>query len=170
VAADPAAAGSEAGSGEDPVAQSDVQPPRAPPGGPAGRQRVRLPGAAARRERRDDPQALTAAISALVDEQGWGLELTTRSVFDRWAQIVGPELAAHTAPEALTDGELTLAADSTAWATQLRLLARQLAARLNAELGAGTIRRVRVRGPAVAQRRPGEWRVRGGRGPRDTYG
>jgi len=95
------------------------------------------------------------------------------SVFGRWAEIVGPELAAHTRPESLDDGELTVTADSTAWATQVRLLAAQLVRRLNAELGAGAVQRVRVRGPAGAAgpvRRPGEWRVRGGRGPRDTYG
>jgi predicted nucleic acid-binding Zn ribbon protein len=61
-------------------------------------------------------------------------------------------------------------ADSTAWATQLRLLAAQLVHRLNAELGTGTVRRVKVLGPVSATRRPGEWRVRGSRGPRDTYG
>jgi len=61
-------------------------------------------------------------------------------------------------------------ADSTAWATQLRLLAGDLVRRLNAELGDGTVTRVKVRGPGAPSRRPGEWRVRGGRGPRDTYG
>ena len=91
-------------------------------------------------------------------------------MFARWAQIVGPELAAHTTPEGLAGSELTVAADSTAWATQVRLLAPQLVRRLSAELGDGVVTRVRVRGPVTAQRRPGEWRVRGSRGPRDTYG
>lgn len=91
------------------------------------------------------------------------------SVFGRWGQIVGAELGAHTRPETLADGELVVIADSTAWATQVRLLSATLLRRLNAELGDGTIRRVKVRGPAQP-RRPGEWRVRGGRGPRDTYG
>ena len=96
--------------------------------------------------------------------------MATGSVFGRWAQIVGPDLAKHTAPERLDDGELTVGADSTAWATQLRLLAAQLVRRLNAELGEGAVRRVTVRGPGSVGRRPGEWRVRGSRGPRDTYG
>ena len=91
-------------------------------------------------------------------------------MFGRWAQIVGADLAAHTTPESLIDGELTVTADSTAWATQVRLLAAQLVRRLNAELGDGTVRRVKVRGPVTAPAKPGEWRVRGGRGPRDTYG
>jgi predicted nucleic acid-binding Zn ribbon protein len=123
-----------------------------------------------RRERRDDPQKLTSAINGLISEQGWELAAATGALFGHWAQIVGPELADHTKPESLVDGELTVTADSTAWATQLRLLAGQLVHRLNVELGDGAVRRVKVRGPASAQRRPGEWRVRGGRGPRDTYG
>jgi predicted nucleic acid-binding Zn ribbon protein len=123
-----------------------------------------------RRVRRDDPQALGTAIESLLDNEGWGLAAATGSVFGRWAQIVGPELADHTQPESLRDGELTVQADSTAWATQLRLLAAQLVRRLNAELGQGTVQRVKVRGPVTAVRKPGEWRVRGGRGPRDTYG
>ncbi len=123
-----------------------------------------------RRVRRDDPQPLAAAIEGLLDAEGWTMAAATGSVFGRWAQIVGPELADHTQPEALRDGELTVVADSTAWATQLRLLAAQLVRRLNAELGAGAVQRVKVRGPVTATRRPGEWRVRGSRGPRDTYG
>jgi predicted nucleic acid-binding Zn ribbon protein len=130
-----------------------------------------LPGSASRRERRDDPQPLTAALSGLIGDQGWAQAAATGSVFGRWAQIVGADLAAHTRPETLADGELTVTADSTAWATQLRLLAGQLVRRLNAELGDGAVLRVKVRGPASgAPRRPGEWRVRGSRGPRDTFG
>jgi predicted nucleic acid-binding Zn ribbon protein len=123
------------------------------------------------RERREDPQSLTSALDGLIGDQGWARKAATGSVFGRWAEIVGPDLAAHTKPDTLADGELTVTADSTAWATQLRLLAAQLVRRLNAELGDGSVRRVKVRGPASgAPRRPGEWRVRGSRGPRDTFG
>jgi predicted nucleic acid-binding Zn ribbon protein len=144
--------------GQDPAAKGDQKP--------AGRD-ARL---AARRVRRDDPQPLGTAIAGLLDAEGWTLAAATGSVFARWADIVGPDLAGHTAPESLRDGELTIVADSTAWATQLRLLAAQLVRRLNAEIGEGSVQRVRVRGPVTATRRPGEWRVRGSRGPRDTYG
>jgi predicted nucleic acid-binding Zn ribbon protein len=113
---------------------------------------------------------LSSAISGLLDAEGWGLPVATGSVFGRWAEIVGADLAEHTTPERLADGELTVAADSTAWATQVRLLAAQLVLRLNQELGDRTVLRVKVHGPAPPGRQPGRWRVRGGRGPRDTYG
>jgi predicted nucleic acid-binding Zn ribbon protein len=150
-----------------PARPQDNGPQRAgtPEPGPS-----RRPG---RRARRDDPEPLNAAIDGLIDAQGWREAAAVGSVFGRWAQIVGPDLAAHTRPDSLADRELTVTADSTAWATQVRLLAPQLVRRLNAELGDGSVQRVKVRGPASASgpaRRPGEWRVRGGRGPRDTYG
>jgi predicted nucleic acid-binding Zn ribbon protein len=113
---------------------------------------------------------LNAAIGGLVADAGWDLAVAAGSVFGRWAQIVGPDLAAHTKPEGLTDGELIVTADSTAWATQLRLLAGALVRRLNVELGDGTVKRVNVRGPGAGTRRPGQWTVKGSRGPRDTYG
>jgi predicted nucleic acid-binding Zn ribbon protein len=161
--------GSAAAAEPDPIGDGSIQQP-----GSADQlaRPVRPPRSArpSARRRRDDPQPLGAAIEGLVDDRGWELPVATGSVFGRWAQIVGPELADHTMPESLRDGELTVAADSTAWATQLRLLAAELVRRLNAELGDGTVLRVKVRGPVTGTRKPGEWRVRGSRGPRDTYG
>ena len=121
------------------------------------------------RPRRDDPQRLGQAIGGLLDQHGWQQRAAIGSVFGRWAEIVGPDLAAHTRPDSFADGELAVTADSTAWATQVRLLAPQLVRRLAAELGDGTVRRVKVRGPQAPRQRGG-WRVPGGRGPRDTYG
>jgi predicted nucleic acid-binding Zn ribbon protein len=125
----------------------------------------------AARRRRDDPQRLNSAIDGLLADQGWRQRAAVGGAFGRWEQIVGADLAAHARPERFTDGELVVVADSTAWATQLRLLADQLVRRLNRELGDGTVRRVRVHGPSgESWSRRGGWRVRGERGPRDTYG
>jgi predicted nucleic acid-binding Zn ribbon protein len=121
------------------------------------------------RARRDDPQPLTSAIEGLLDQHGWQQRAAMGSVFGRWAEIVGQDLAAHTQPDAFADGELSVTADSTAWATQVRLLAPQLVRRLNAELGDGSVLRVKVRGPAPPRQRGG-WRVPGSKGPGDTYG
>ena len=135
---------------------------------PAGHQRP-TGGTEARRARREDPQPLAAAIGGLLDGRGWQQQAAMGSVFGRWAEIVGPDLAAHTRPDTFADGELAVTADSTAWATQVRLLAPELIRRLNAELGDGTVRRVKLRGPAPPRRRGG-WRVPGSKGPGDTYG
>jgi predicted nucleic acid-binding Zn ribbon protein len=122
-----------------------------------------------RRARRDDPQRLGTAIGGLLSDQGWKEQAAVGSVFSNWKEIVGSDLAAHTRPDGFAEGELVIAADSTAWATQVRLLASMLVRRLNAELGEGTVKRVKVRGPSGPRQRGG-WRVPGSRGHGDTYG
>ncbi|GGS73545.1 hypothetical protein GCM10010156_35510 [Planobispora rosea] len=117
-----------------------------------------------------DPQLLGRAIADLLADRGWEKPVAVGGVFGRWHEIVGVEMAAHTRPESFADGEVVVSADSTAWATQVRLLARTLIRRLNEELGDGMVRRVNVQGPQNGPRPSGGLRVTGSRGPGDTYG
>ena len=92
------------------------------------------------------------------------------SVIGRWPGIVGPDISAHCQPVDFTDGILTIRAESTAWATQLRLLASTLLSRLTEEVGEGTVTEIRIVGPSAPSWSKGALRVSKGRGPRDTYG
>lgn len=126
----------------------------------------------ARRGRKGtDPQTFGSAIEALLKVRGWEHDARVHAVLARWREIAGEAIADHCEPSSLRDGELVLTAESTSWATQLRLYERQIKDRVNADLGAAVVKSVRVHGPSSATRRkPGEWRVAGGRGDRDTYG
>lgn len=121
-----------------------------------------------------DPLPLGAAINRLITERGWETPAAVGGVMGRWPQIVGEDLANHCVPlrydEDPDERVLTVQCDSTAWATQLRLLAPQLVARLNADLGHGTVRLIKVLGPGGPQRRFGPLRAPGSTGPGDTYG
>ena len=117
-----------------------------------------------------DPQPLGSTVDKVVADHGWELELRVHGVFARWAELVGAEVAAHSSPESFADGRLVVRTDSTAWATQLRLLAPAVVRRLNEELGHGSVSVVEVLGPQAPSWRKGPRSVRGGRGPRDTYG
>ncbi|MBM7437908.1 DciA family protein [Streptomyces sp. HB132] len=121
-----------------------------------------------------DPLALGSAINRLIMERGWETPAAVGGVMGRWPQIVGGDLANHCVPvrydEDPAERVLTVQCDSTAWATQLRLLAPQLVARLNTDLGQGTVRMIRVLGPGGPQRRFGPLRAPGSKGPGDTYG
>ena len=117
----------------------------------------------------DDPQPLGRLVDALVTEQDWAQHTRVGSVFGRWDSLVGPDIAAHCRPETLTDGELLVVAESTAWATQLRLLAPTILAKLRAQVGGDVVARLRVVGPTAPSWKKGPRSVRG-RGPRDTYG
>jgi predicted nucleic acid-binding Zn ribbon protein len=112
------------------------------------------------RPRRDDPQPLTAAFGGLLSARGWRAKAAVGAVFGQWTDIVGPQLALHTKPESFEAGELTVSADSPAWATQVRLMAPQILKRLAEELGHGTVHHIRVNGPAGPPRRAGRLRVR----------
>lgn len=116
-----------------------------------------------------DPQRLADVVADYVDERGWAKTVTSAGVLGRWPVIVGAEIAAHSRPESLVAGELVVVAESTAWATQLRLLSATLLDRIRAEVGPDVVRRVVVRGPTTPDWRHGPLRVRG-RGVRDTYG
>jgi len=116
-----------------------------------------------------DPAAIGDSVAALVSERKWEETLRTAGIPARWEQIVGAEVAAHCRPERLDAGELTCVAESTAWATQIRLLSRTILERLAAEVGPGVVRTLRVHGPTAPDWRHGPLRVTG-RGPRDTYG
>ncbi|GEL22952.1 hypothetical protein PSU4_19060 [Pseudonocardia sulfidoxydans NBRC 16205] len=116
-----------------------------------------------------DPQPFGKMLSRVSMDRGWSPRLTDATVLGRWPQLVGPDIADHCTPVSLRDGELTLQAESTAWATQLRTLQRQLLVRLAAAVGDGVVRRIRVVGPSAPSWRHGPRHVRG-RGPRDTYG
>ena len=63
-----------------------------------------------------------------------------------------PSWPLHTRPDGFDNGELTVTADSDAWAAQVRLMAPQLLKRLAQELGHGTVTRIRVRGPSAPPR------------------
>lgn len=119
-----------------------------------------------------DPVSLGAAVSRLITERGWETPAAVGGVMGRWPQLVGPEVAQHCAPEGYDEEArvLRVRCDSTAWATQLRLLAPQLVARLNADLGPGTVRLIKVLGPGGPSRRYGPLRAPGSTGPGDTYG
>lgn len=119
-----------------------------------------------------DPMPLGRAVSRLITERGWEAPAAVGGVMGRWPQLVGPEVAQHCEPVRYDEGDrsLLVRCDSTAWATQLRLLAPRLVARLNEDLGQGTVKLIKVRGPEAPKTRFGPLRAPGSRGPGDTYG
>ena len=125
-----------------------------------------------------DPQTLDATLGRLIAEQGWTTDVRVNGVMARWDVIVGRDVAQHVRPvsytrsddETVPGGRLVVQTDSTAWATQMRLLAATVVRRLNQELGESTVTFIDVRGPSAPSWKHGRRSLRDGRGPRDTYG
>ncbi|MBT2548262.1 DUF721 domain-containing protein [Arthrobacter sp. ISL-65] len=137
------------------------QKPRTAPGGTRGFSQFHSTGR--------DPLGLGKVVGRLVAERGWTSPVAVGSVMAEWATLVGPEIAAHCTPESFTDTTLHVRCDSTAWATQLRLLSMSLLEKFRTELGDGVVTSIQVLGPAAPSWRKGG-RTVNGRGPRDTYG
>ena len=129
----------------------------------------RLPRTPRRLGEYRDPQLLGSALDSLLADQGWTTQTATADVLSRWPEIVGADLAEHVTPEGFIDGELVLIADSTTWATQVRLLLPQVHKTLDKALGKGVITKITIHGPTAPSWVKGPRRVKG-RGPRDTYG
>src|SRR5262245_37356122 len=116
-----------------------------------------------------DPQPIGSVLARLVKARGWQRPTAEATVFGAWTRVVGSDVAEHSRPVRLEEGVLTVEAESTAWATQLRLLAPKLLTRIAGQVGQGVVRRLHIHGPATPDWSKGPRRVRG-RGPRDTYG
>jgi len=116
-----------------------------------------------------DPQPFGKLLDKLVTSRGWTRPAAEATVFGDWPRVVGADVAAHCRPVKLDNGELTIEAESTAWATQLRLLAARLLAGIAAQVGHNVVVKLHIHGPAAPTWVKGPRRVRGP-GPRDTYG
>ncbi len=116
-----------------------------------------------------DPGLLGDQLDRLVADRGWRVDVAVGSVMGRWPDIVGPEVAEHCTPVTFEGGVLTVRADSTAWATQIRMLSSSILGRLETEVGKGTVAELRVHGPSAPSWSRGPRRSQGP-GPRDTYG
>lgn len=155
------------------AARGDIRRKAAPPAGAAlarpGRGNGKPRGAGHFPGTGRDPLGLGKVVGRLVAERGWSSPVAVGSVMAEWATLVGPEISAHCTPESFEDTTLHVRCDSTAWATQLRLLSFSLLEKFRAELGEGVVTKLHVLGPAAPSWRKGGRTVQG-RGPRDTYG
>jgi len=117
-----------------------------------------------------DPAPLGSILGSAMAELGWVAPLAHARLMGQWASVVGADIAARCQPVSLADGELRVAAESTAWATQLRMMTPQILGRITRELPAGLVTKLVVTGPSVPSWKHGPWSMHGGRGVRDTYG
>ncbi|MGB5113508.1 MAG: DUF721 family protein [Mycobacterium sp.] len=116
-----------------------------------------------------DPQTFSAATRDLAQSRGWSKQVAEGAVLGQWTTVVGDQIADHAIPTSLRDGVLTVSAESTAWATQLRMVQAQLLAKIAAAVGDGVVTSMKIQGPVAPSWRKGNRSVPG-RGPRDTYG
>ncbi len=116
-----------------------------------------------------DPQPLGRVARDLAKKRGWSAHVAEGTVLGHWPAVVGQQIADHAIPTALNEGVLSVAAESTAWATQLRMIQAQLLAKIAAAVGNRVVTSLKITGPVAPSWRKGPRHI-AGRGPRDTYG
>ena len=116
-----------------------------------------------------DPGSMAEALGVLEHTMGWELPLAQAELLAEWADVVGDDLAHHASPTGAADGVLEVSCDSSAWATQLRLMKTTLLDSLQARFPQAGITEVAIKGPGAPSWKHGTRSVPG-RGPRDTYG
>jgi len=116
-----------------------------------------------------EPRGIADVLAGVTTEMGWTSPLAQSELMAAWPALVGDELAAHSSPVGIDDGTLTVRCDSTAWATQLRLLRGQVTTTIVTRFPDAKIESVRFLGPDAPSWKRGPRSVPG-RGPRDTYG
>jgi predicted nucleic acid-binding Zn ribbon protein len=98
---------------------------------------------------RKDPRTLEATaigeiVEGLMRERAfsWGVPIGTLAA--DWASVVGPRVAAESAPVSLDNGVLVVATTTGPWGAQVRFLADQIRERANEALGGEGVVTVRV--------------------------
>jgi predicted nucleic acid-binding Zn ribbon protein len=92
-----------------------------------------------------DPQPIKASLDRVARSLGGPDSSSLSGLFGHWADIVGPQLAAHARPLSLASGVLVVGVAEPGWATQLTYLESELLGRFRDALGDGVVERVEVR-------------------------
>jgi predicted nucleic acid-binding Zn ribbon protein len=82
---------------------------------------------------RRPPATLADALASYLKQSGISKRLQQAGIIEQWAELVGPQIAAVTAPESVTpDGVLRVRVATAAWANELSLMTPRILGRLNA--------------------------------------
>lgn len=118
-----------------------------------------------------DPKIIGELLTDFATLNQISAPLAVANLTVSWESIMGSEIADHVIILDFDEatGRLRLSADSTAWATQIRMLIPVIQTRISEEIGAEIVKSIDVLGPKAPSWKHGSRSVPG-RGPRDTYG
>lgn len=116
-----------------------------------------------------EPSGIDEVLDSLTSRLGWNSSLARADLLASWVEVAGEETAEHSTPVGIEEGVLTVHCDSTAWATQLRLMRGNITTQIAARFPEAGILSVKFNGPNAPSWKRG-LRSIPGRGPRDTYG
>ena len=116
-----------------------------------------------------DPRGLGDTINSLTLQLGWNSPLAQSELLASWTLLAGEETSKHSTPAGIDEGVLTVQCESTAWATQLRMMRVEIMTHIALKYPEAGIDSIRFQGPNAPSWKKGPRSIPG-RGPRDTYG
>jgi len=117
-----------------------------------------------------EPTKISNIFNELLNQESWRSGIAEGNLFTKWPDLVGAEVAQHCERITLLEGKLTIRAESTAWATQLRLLTPELLARIRTDNTGALVDELHILGPQSPSWKRGLRTIKGAKGARDTYG
>lgn len=92
-----------------------------------------------------EPRRVAESLSDFARRIGGASPAVLSAVFSRWEEIVGAPVAAHAWPVSLRRGVLVIGVEHSGWATQLRFMTADIAARVAAVSGTEAVERVEIK-------------------------
>jgi predicted nucleic acid-binding Zn ribbon protein len=92
-----------------------------------------------------DPRPVGESLDRVTRSIGVPMSAVLATVFSRWEEIVGAEIAGHARPRSLREGVLTVVVDQPAWASQLRFLTADMLRRLEVAVGPRQVSEIQLR-------------------------
>lgn len=135
----------------------------------ARRRATTIPGASSPFGAGRDPEGIGDVLDGMTRSLGWSSPLARGELLTSWPDLVGADVAAHCEPAGIDEGVLTIQCDSTAWATQLRIMRADILTTILRRYPEAQVSSIRFMGPGAPSWKRGPRSVPG-RGPRDTYG
>ena len=88
---------------------------------------------------------ISGVLQKILQQYGLEGKLREYQVLNRWEEIVGKTIAAHTAPDSIRFKKLILKVDSSAWMQELSFLKKDLIEKVNHAFQTPLIRDIQFR-------------------------
>ena len=92
-----------------------------------------------------EPVQLSDALGRLLGSLNVPPADLLSTVFQRWEEVVGPDVARHCRPAAVEGDRLVVLASDSTWASEVQWLASEVLARINEMSSAGRLQSLIVR-------------------------
>ena len=87
----------------------------------------------------DGPQQVGFGIDRVMKHMDAPESSVLEAVFSRWPELVGDTIADHARPARITDGQLVIETDSSAWVSELRWMSEEILRQIRTKLDSDEI-------------------------------